>query len=234
VRAALLAGLAIGVIAGSAELAQARTPEQHILTIQLPGGGVERIRYSGDVPPRIVMAPMADPFTPMMAVAAPESAPAWASPFAVLDRISAEMDQQAAIMLHEAAAMAAGTMPGLATGLAPDVGADGLVPAGLGALPPDGQTRLFMVNLGDGADLGDGQLCARSVTITSRGPGEAPQVVQHVSGACGGSAGAAVPARQVVPDETDPHGVGPLARTIQVKATPVPLDQIVRPAVWTH
>jgi hypothetical protein len=64
------------------------------MTVQLPGGGVEQIRYSGDVPPEVVFGPAAD-----------IGFWGWDAPFADLARISAEMDSAMSGMFREMQAM---------------------------------------------------------------------------------------------------------------------------------
>ena len=51
-RNVLLAGATIAVVGAVAYAADA--PKVHVLTIPLPGGGVEQIRYTGDVAPKVV------------------------------------------------------------------------------------------------------------------------------------------------------------------------------------
>src|SRR5579863_8308821 len=91
-RTALLAGVAASAI-GLSGAALAESPQTHVMTVRLPDGGVEEIRYTGDVPPQIVFAAgpaSTDVFAPLPSFFGP------GSPFAALDRISAEMDRQAA------------------------------------------------------------------------------------------------------------------------------------------
>jgi hypothetical protein len=101
-RFALLAGTAILGLAGLTHLADAQPPSDHILTIQLPNGQVEQLRYAGDVPPRIVMLPGS---------AETVADPVMGNPFAALEQISAAMDAQMAALMHQAQAMAAQPMP---------------------------------------------------------------------------------------------------------------------------
>jgi hypothetical protein len=76
----------------------------HVLTVQLPGGGVEQIQYTGDVAPQVVFVPTSRMVAvPMMDV----------DPFATLNRISAMMDQQAAAMLREVESLQGDILPGL-------------------------------------------------------------------------------------------------------------------------
>ncbi|MGH6863984.1 MAG: hypothetical protein ACRECN_06880, partial [Methylocella sp.] len=52
IQTSLLAGAAMIVFAG---VAQARCPGPHVVTIPLPGGGIEQIRYNGCVAPEVVL-----------------------------------------------------------------------------------------------------------------------------------------------------------------------------------
>ena len=94
-RIVLLAGAAGLAVAGLTGMATAQTvtnPEQaHVLNIRLPNGQVEQIRYTGKVPPTVILAPDA------------AMAPAFGfgSPFAMLERMSADMDRQAAALFHD-------------------------------------------------------------------------------------------------------------------------------------
>jgi hypothetical protein len=56
-RTALLAGAVIAV-SGISGVAAARDLNTHVMTIQVPGGGVAEIRYTGDVPPQVVFSPV--------------------------------------------------------------------------------------------------------------------------------------------------------------------------------
>lgn len=177
----LLAGLATVAVGGFAGLAHAGDPGVKTLTIQLPGGGVEQISYTGDVAPQVVLAPpgavdaVAAPMPPaLMPVALPFGP---SDPFAALEQISATMDQQAAAMINAVNEMAAGApLPG--------------------ALLPGANGYSFISSLSGG--LGGG--CMRSVEITM-GAGQAPQVVSHSFGQCGAApgmnAGPAAPAGAV-------------------------------------
>jgi hypothetical protein len=88
IRASLLAGAAVIGLSG---LAYAQSPQTHVLTVRLPGGGIEQIRYSGNTPPQVAIEPAADPI------------------FASFDRIAAMMDRQAEAMFQETAALPAGS-----------------------------------------------------------------------------------------------------------------------------
>lgn len=114
-RNALLAGAAIFTLAGGASLAQAQTadPAVHVMTVQLPNGAVQQIRYTGDVPPRIVLVPVVQSVE---------------LPFAMMQRMSAAMDRQIATMMQAFAPMMAQPF---ATG--PMEAGFGAMPAGAGA-----------------------------------------------------------------------------------------------------
>ncbi len=152
VKPLLLAGVASVALGG---YALAGNPDVRTMTVQLPGGGVEEIEYTGDVAPQVSLLPAMQGGS--------------SDPFAALAQVSAEMDQQAAAMMNAMDAMTAGALgqPGA------------LVPAAFGQMPP-------------------GSACFQSVEITSIGDGQAPKVVAHTSGDCGGGApGMGAPASAV-------------------------------------
>jgi hypothetical protein len=90
-RTTLLAGVA-AIATGFSGAALAQSPQTHVMTVQPPGGGIAEIRYTGNVAPQLSFgespAPI-DVFAPMPALFGASS------PFAMLDRISAEMDREA-------------------------------------------------------------------------------------------------------------------------------------------
>jgi hypothetical protein len=88
-RIALLTGTAAIILAGVAGIAKAQTPDAHVLTVRLPDGRVEQIRYTGNVPPAVIVGPqaMATSFAPV-------------SPFAMLERMSEDMERQEAVMFR--------------------------------------------------------------------------------------------------------------------------------------
>ena len=90
----LAAGAAV-LAAGCVTPALAGDHRMHVMTVALPNGDLGQIRYYGDVPPRFVLVP-----APAQQVLMPA-----ADPFAMLERISALMDLEAASMLRESAAM---------------------------------------------------------------------------------------------------------------------------------
>lgn len=198
-RTALLAGVAASAI-GFSGAALAQSPQIHVMTVRLPGGGLEQIRYTGDVPPQIVFTAgpaLTDVFVPMPSFFGSQS------PFAALDRISAEMDRQAAAMARQAGALAAQARSGQSTG------------AAARNLPPGSESYSFVSTMS-----GNG-VCTRSVEITSQGNGQKPRIVSHSSGNCAASPGdsgsISLPAAQAPagsrPDVvwTSAHGARPYA-----------------------
>jgi hypothetical protein len=156
---AFVAALAIG--GSSAALAQ--TSQTHVMTVRLPDGGVAQIRYAGDVAPQVSVGDAAAPvaaWAPMPSLFGPDS------PFAMMERISAEMDRRAAAMFRQADALAAQAQSGQ------------LTEAAAGNLPPGGQSYSFVSTMS-----GNG-VCSQSVEITSQGNGAPPRIVRHSSGDC--------------------------------------------------
>ena len=172
IRTALLAGAAAVTLTGLAGAAMAQGSAVHVMTIALPGGGVEEIHYTGNVAPQIVFAP------------GPSEITTWASmptmfgpnsPFAAMERISAEMDRQAAGLLRQAEMLA--NQPGYGVGP--------LSEAAFGNLPAGSRGYSFIATMN-----GNG-VCSRSMTITSQGNGAPPRVVTRSSGNCGSAVGGA-------------------------------------------
>lgn len=98
----LLAGIAAAAVIGFAGLAQAQGPVVHTMTVQLPGGGLETIRYTGDVAPKVVVAP------------AGTMVPAGFMPtFTAFDQIAAQMDRQMDAMMYQMRAMPMMPMMGM-------------------------------------------------------------------------------------------------------------------------
>lgn len=163
-RTFLIAGVVAPVVAGVATAAVLNT---HTLTVRLPGGGIERIVYTGDVAPRVEVAPTAA--LPIVWAGEPDFDD---TAFAAMDRISAQMDREMAAMARQADALEAGAV----------AGAGPLAFASTGGLPAGGQSFSFVSTM-SGAGV-----CSRSVEITSTGDGRQPRVVSHSSGSCGASA----------------------------------------------
>ena len=164
-RRALLTAAACCALAGISAPAMAKSPAVHTMAVQLPNGEVAQIRYTGDVPPAIMIAPgpmAAEAFMPGPAMFGPNS------PFAMMDRISAQMDQQAASLLRQVESLAATPIP-----------APGRLPAGTSGY------SFVSTMTGNGA-------CMESTQITYSG-NNAPKMVSYRSGDCGAGAGATAP-----------------------------------------
>jgi len=161
----LLVAGAAAIAVGASGAAWAQSPKTHVMTVRLPDGGIEQIQYVGDVPPQVSFA------------AGPAVLPVFASmpslfggdsPFAMMERISAEMDRRSAAMFRQIDAMATRAQSGQ------------LTEAAMRNLPPGSQSYSFVSTMS-----GNG-VCTRSVQITSAGNGTAPKVVSHSSGDCDG------------------------------------------------
>jgi hypothetical protein len=160
-RSVLLAGIAGLALAGSGA-AMAQNSNSHVMTVRVPNGGVAEIHYTGDVAPQVIVrsgpaAIEALPVTP--ALFGPDS------PFAMLDRISAEMDRESAAMFRQAEALAQQARSGQPIEVA------------LPGMPRGGQAYEYISTMS-----GNG-VCTQSVEITSTGNGP-PKVVSHSAGNC--------------------------------------------------
>jgi hypothetical protein len=166
VRHALLAGVAAIAVAGFSGGAFAQTPQVHVMTIRIPGGGVEQITYTGNVAPQVTVNTAPRPAEAALpSLFGPDSA------FAQFERISQEMDWQADALLRETAMLAA-AQPSFGQLQATDF-AD---------LPAGSQGYSFVSTMS-----GNG-VCTQSMQIISTGNAP-PKVVTHSSGACGPTGG---------------------------------------------
>lgn len=185
-RTAALAGLASLAVAGAAWAAEKPAkPQVQVMEVALPDGGVARISYSGDVAPQVSVAPAAKGALPAGVDARFDM-----GPFAAMDRIMAEMDARAGLMMREmrdmqvrmaAAANAAGTGDPRAMRW---VSLPSFGPAAAVALPPGA------VSYSSVTTVNGGRSCTQIVQVTRTAADAAPQVVRRASGDCG-SAGAA-------------------------------------------
>jgi hypothetical protein len=167
-RKALLVGAtAVGAAVGIGLAGTASAQNVHTMTVPVPGGGVAQIRYVGDVPPQIAFVPAPAVSGPWMPVS---SAFGYDSPFAMMERIAAEMDRRAAAMFRYAETMAE------------RANAAGLAETAFGTIPPGGESYTYVSTIS-----GNG-VCTQSVRITSRGDGSPPQIERHSSGNCGAAA----------------------------------------------
>jgi hypothetical protein len=198
-RNAALGGLASLAVAGAAWAAEKPAkPQPQVIEMALPDGGVARISYSGAIAPEVSIAPAAKG-----ALAAGLDAGFDGTPFAAMDRMMAEMDARAGMMMREmrdmqvrmaAAARAAQTGD---PGAMQWVSLPGFGPAGgaidAGALPPGA------VSYSSVTTVNGGRSCTQMVQVTRSSADAAPQVVRRASGDCG-NAGAAPGARTIAAD----------------------------------
>ena len=182
----LIGGVAALALAGTAALAAGSGTPVHEITVRLPGGGIERIEYAGDVAPQVVVSPA--PFGAMW----PAPIAFWQDPgFAALDRISADMDRRMDTMLRNARAMA----------LVPFAGGQGLNEAALRSLPPGASSWSWS------ASYSGHNVCTRMFSVTEPAGGGKPQVVSRQSGYCGGSSGGGAAVESPAPADQNLHTI---------------------------
>jgi hypothetical protein len=177
--AALLAGAASLVLAGGAYAAS-----RHVMTVDLPDGGVARIAYEGNVAPKVSIVPARRVAVPV----------AYVDPFARMDAMFAVMQRQHDAMIRQAAALAAQADAGaMANGAAPL-----MVVSATGAPAGGHFTYVSTTTTRDGT-------CGHSVRIVQRA-GAQPQRVERSFGDCSASAApaphaapSAAPAQAPVP-----------------------------------
>jgi hypothetical protein len=200
IKTLLFAGAAAATLIGVAALAGEIKSNTHVLTVQLPGGGVEQIRYTGDVAPQVVLAPGVVP----LAVFSPSDlAVDQTSPFGMLDRMSAQMDREMAAMMAE---VRAAPLPLAAPGQ--------LQQAALARLPAGAETYSIVSN------FSGGHACTQSVQITSQGPGRQPLVVSHRSGDCGAGQATTAPAGPAAASLNGPRAIPAKSETVLHPAGP--------------
>ncbi|MGE6739163.1 hypothetical protein ACQKGC_02675 [Allorhizobium pseudoryzae] len=148
-----------GIVTVTAGSAFAREM-MHDMTVRLPDGSVEQIRYVGDTPPTIRLD------NPAQRVLLPVTDDLFSGgPFADLERISAAMDRQAAEMMQ------------VFDRVAPPVAAPGLLNVDIGRLPPGVQGySVYSVTSG-------GKTCSQAIRYMSDGHGT-PKLEQASSGSC--------------------------------------------------
>ena len=194
-RNTLLIGAGLIAAAGLAgqAFAQQKTEQSaqmHQMTVRLPDGSLEVIRYSGDQPPVISFRGNPDAASSLIAAFDPFDD---ASPFADMERISAAMDREMAAMLNNAPLLAQW----------PD-GADNLTKIDLSRLPPGAQ-GYTMISTTSGKGT-----CTRTMQYFSTGSGK-PQVKTSSSGSCGTLRGSgATPAHAIAPQPSSkrqPSGI---------------------------
>lgn len=159
IRTTVLAGVAAVAAIGTA---LAASHDRHVMKFGLPDGAVARIEYEGDVAPKVTVAP-ASSVAPIVWLKPFEPAP-----FALFDRIAADMDRQSDLMMRQVRAL---PLPAMADGGKIDLTA-------LRSLPPG------TVSYGFVSTTNGGSTCSRSVQATSLGSGQQPKVVSNSSGDC--------------------------------------------------
>jgi len=167
---AVVAGVAVLAVAGGVAIA-ANTSKHpvHEITVSLPGGGVEHIRYTGSVAPEVVVTD-----GPALSVSSENNPFFWPGPnFAELDRISAEMDHFWTSFDKQMAGLMNADQDLIAR-MASDPNKP--LMASFVKLPSGGYSYVSQFSL-NGA-------CAKSVTITQHAGDAKPQVVSKVSGNC--------------------------------------------------
>ena len=216
-----LAGALTAGVTAAAGYAYAGQSGGQMITFTAPPGMVTQIELSSSGPARISAVPVSAmpvviampqmPVMPPMAMmpALPVPAAFFApgdpaqNPLAQIERISAEMNQQAAAMMK-----ALDTMPA-----APGMGASF-------AMSPGGSASYTFISANSATP---GTACMESVEILGQGPGNAPKVLSRRVGHCGPAADfGALPARMETP-------VAPKAQPMQVIPNPAaPAPHLIR------
>ena len=182
VRAPVLTGIAALAVAC---VSFAAVRDTHTVKVGLPDGSTARIEYSGDVVPRLILAPLPGAI-PVVLTDEFDSAPVSA-----LDQVAAEMDRQAAAMILRAAPLQA--LPGSVQRKGDTVA--------LGKLPAGTMHYELM------SATGESPTCTRSVEMTSYGLDEKPSIVSTTSGDCRQLDRAPAPARLEEPFKPSIPGV---------------------------
>lgn len=162
VRATVLAGVALALVAGTAVAAGKDTKT---VNVALPDGSVAHVEYTGNVAPKVTIQPLSqsipirflDPFD--------------AAPFEMFDRISTAMDRQFDTVMQQ---VHAGASLPQANGGAPAFAAFGKL--------PEGVTSYSFVSTSDGRSV-----CNRSWQMTSNGQATPAKVTYASSGDCSGA-----------------------------------------------
>lgn len=167
-RLLFLTSAIIAMAAGFAGVATAQDrnnprPNSHVMTVRLPDGSTEQIRYWGDRLPVVTF----DDGSPASSFEQAFDVFDMGSPFAELERISAAMDRQAAAMLQRASQLDGWSGS-----------SDGTFNIDFGKLPPG--TRGYSVV----STISNGQTCTQTIRYFSSGNGK-PQVEKSSSGNCG-------------------------------------------------
>ena len=182
-RTAVLASIAALGVAG---MAMAASNESKLLHVNLPDGSVARIQYWGDVAPTVIVEPSLR-LLPVQFVH-----PADTSPMALFDELLADMNRNAAAMLHHVEAL---SLPTHAAQPALDW-------ASFGNLP-EGTVSYRFVSTSDGE-----RVCSQSWQLTSQGSDKQPKLVSTRSGDCGSDASATGADQVTLPESLTPQRDG--------------------------
>lgn len=171
-RNVVLAGAAALAVASAAAWAADQRRDLHELTIRLPGGGIERIQYTGDQPPTVLVGASPFTFDPFWSVDEEDfDTPfvGFGESFAALGAMTRDLDRRVDRMLQEARSVAN----------EPLVDADRLLRTSTdGDLPRNNFSYSFV-----STTIG-GKTCTRVVRISAPHEGK-PEVVDQTSGDCG-------------------------------------------------
>ncbi|TRL38546.1 hypothetical protein [Rhizobium straminoryzae] len=161
-RSLVLAGAGLAVVMAGTAFAR---DAMHDMTVRLPDGSIEHIRYLGDQPPKVSYDTRSD----RILVPVFDDGLA-ADPFAAIEQISAAMDLQAARMMQAFDHAAPLTAPLAAAG-------PGLLTVDMSHLPPGVQGySVYSVTSG-------GKTCSQAIRYLNDGSG-APKVEKTASGNC--------------------------------------------------
>lgn len=159
-RTTILAGAAALIAIGAAGAATAET--RH-MNVTLPDGSVAHIEYTGEVAPRVTVAPASARTTPFAF-----------DPFAGFERIAAMMEAQRQAMMRHMAALEKAVSRAVEAGPEPFT---------LVGSPPAGAHYTYV------SMTTDANGCTRSVEYRSDGSGAAPKVTRTSAGDCDSSPG---------------------------------------------
>ncbi len=156
-RTTVLAGAATVLVAGAA---MAATGKLNTITINLADGSVAQIEYAGDVAPRVSVMPVAQ-------------AHAAYDPFAEMDRMMAQVEQQHQAMMRQAAAMQQRAVSSANARQPGQIVVSSNLPAG-------SSYQYTVVS----SSTGNGGSCTQTVEYRSGGSSKEPQVTRASSGDC--------------------------------------------------
>ena len=167
-------GLAVVAVVGLTGVAAAKVAAPHLMTVPLPDGSVVRVEYSGEIAPRVTVAPLA---APRVGYGAVLPMPVAMPP---MDGLFGQFDRQMAAAMQQIGRLSRQTVA--SPGAEANVAAYGQLPAGT--------TSYSSVTVSE-----NGRQCTRSTQVIGAGPGKPPRITTNVSGDCTG----AITGRAAVP-----------------------------------